>query len=72
MSDLSPDALDWIARFSEALGLEAPTSERVEQLLELAGVAAHASHRQAAPVSCFLAALAGLDPARATEIARTV
>ena len=41
-------------------------------MLELAGEAAHASQRTAAPVSCWLAAAAGLSPAEALDLARTV
>ena len=50
MSDISSDALDWLERYAAALGLERPSAEEVEGLLDLAGHAAHASHRQAAPV----------------------
>ena len=47
----------------------APTAEEIETLLELAGTAAHASQRQSAPVACWLAARAGVEPDRAREIA---
>ena len=62
-SDLSADALDWLDRFADALGVPVPTEAEMLALLELAGTAAHASHRQAAPVACWLAARAGLTPA---------
>jgi hypothetical protein len=61
-SDLSSDAVAWLARFAEALGRPAPTVAEIESLLALAGAAAHASHRQAAPVACYLAASAGVSP----------
>jgi hypothetical protein len=64
------DARGWLEAYAEALGLEPPSAEDVETLLALAGVAAHASERQAAPVSCWLAAVAGVDPARALTVAR--
>ena len=65
MSDVEPAALDWLARYAAAIGVPAPSPEEVATLLELAGTAAHASHRQAAPVACWLAATAGLSPAEA-------
>jgi len=53
-------ARDWIDRYAAALGVAAPTEEEVATLLDAAGVASHASERTAAPVSCWLAATAGL------------
>ena len=43
-----------------------PSQEDVDAILALAGVAAHASERIAAPVACWMAARAGvsLDEAR--------
>jgi hypothetical protein len=42
----------------------------VEQLLTLAGEAAHRSERTAAPIACWLAGRAGLDPAAAVALAQ--
>jgi hypothetical protein len=70
MSDVEPAAVDWIEQFSAAIGLEPPAQDEITALLALAGAAAHASHRQAAPVACWLAARAGLTPADALEAAR--
>ena len=61
---------DWCARYAEALGTEALDTDDVEALLELAGIAAHASERTAAPISCFLAAAAGRSPVEALEAGR--
>ncbi|HTN80387.1 MAG TPA: DUF6457 domain-containing protein [Acidimicrobiales bacterium] len=72
MSDIPPEVIDWCGRFARALGTEPPTPEEIDTLLALAGVAAHASQRQAAPVACWLAARAGVDPARAHDIATSV
>jgi hypothetical protein len=69
-SELSPEALAWLDRFAAALGVPVPGEAEMVVLLELAGVAAHASHRQAAPVACWLAAQARLDPADALLHAR--
>lgn len=66
------NAKQWIAAFAERLGTEAPTSDEWSQLLDLAGEAAHSSERVAAPVSCWVAARAGVEPARALEVAREV
>lgn len=66
------DAKQWIDEFATAVGAEAPGEEDVERILELAAVAAHASERIAAPVACWIAAGAGLDPTRAGEIASGV
>ena len=62
------DTRGWLDRYTAALGSPPITDEDVETLLALAGVAAHASERKAAPVTCYLAALAGvpLDKALAT------
>ncbi len=60
----------WIDRYTAAVGGGALSDEDVEALLDLAGVAAHAAVRQAAPLSCWLAARAGLTPAEALQRAR--
>ncbi len=63
-------AEEWIAAFAAALGRPAPTEEEVQAVLRLASVAAHASERRAAPVACWMVALAGVDPATALALAR--
>jgi hypothetical protein len=60
----------WIQEYATKLGLEPPSPEEIEQLLTLAGVAAHASERQAAPISTWLAARAGLSPEQALAAAK--
>ena len=45
--------------FAERLGVEPPDDATVETLLDLAGVAAHASERTAAPIACWLVGKAG-------------
>jgi Domain of unknown function (DUF6457) len=66
------DGHAWIARFAEKLGVEAPSSELIEELLALAGDAAHGSERIAAPIACFLVGRAGVDTATARQVAATV
>lgn len=58
-------AKEWLAGFATLLGVEAPTTEEIRDLLALAGDAAHASERIAAPVACWLVARAGISPGEA-------
>ena len=59
----------WLAAYAERLGAVPPTEDEFEALLRLAGVAAHASERVAAPVACWLAGRAGIEPAAAVAVA---
>lgn len=68
----SMNAREWIDAFAARLGVEAPTAEEWSALLDMAGEAAHSSERVAAPVSCWVAARAGLSPAEALEAARSL
>ncbi|HUB71638.1 MAG TPA: DUF6457 domain-containing protein [Acidimicrobiales bacterium] len=61
---------EWAERFAARLGTAPPSEEELTLLLDLAGVAAHASERTSAPVSCWLAARAGTRPADALQLAR--
>jgi hypothetical protein len=70
MSDVAPEVTTWLAAFAAELGQPAPTDAEIEALLALAGVAAHASARQAAPIACWLSAKAGTAPADALAAAR--
>jgi hypothetical protein len=66
------DAREWLAAYAHRLGVEAPTADELTAVLDLAGVAAHASERIAAPVACWLAAKAGVGLDEAITIARRV
>jgi hypothetical protein len=66
------DGHEWIAEFASKLGVEAPSAELIDELLALAGDAAHASERIAAPIACYLVGRAGRDPATARRVAATV
>ncbi|MET0728350.1 MAG: DUF6457 domain-containing protein [Acidimicrobiales bacterium] len=70
MADETPSAPEWISAFATRLGVEAPDAAAVEVLLELAGVAAHASARTAAPIACWLVGQSGVSPAAALIEAR--
>ncbi|MFN8052299.1 MAG: DUF6457 domain-containing protein [Acidimicrobiales bacterium] len=61
---------EWIAQFAANLGVEPPDDATMQQLLDLAGVAAHASERLAAPLACWLVGRTGLDATTALERAR--
>ena len=63
---------DWIIAFASDLGLEPLDEAEIEALLDLAGVAAHASERLAAPLTCYLAARAGISPVDALARARVL
>lgn len=63
---------EWVAAFAEAAGVDVPTAEEVDAILELAGVAAHASERTAAPVTAWLASKAGLSAQAALDLAHTI
>jgi Domain of unknown function (DUF6457) len=66
------NAKEWIAAYAKALGTPAPTTEEFRVLLELAGEAAHASERVAAPVACWVAAKSGRDLEQAMTVARGI
>jgi hypothetical protein len=63
---------EWIDAFAARLEVTAPDEQTVEELLALAGIAAHQSERIAAPIACYLVGRAGLDAARAGELAAAV
>jgi hypothetical protein len=66
------NATDWLAAYAERLGVPAPTTDELNAVLDLAGEAAHASHRIAAPVACWLAARAGVELDEAMRLAQEV
>jgi hypothetical protein len=63
---------EWLSRFAAELDVAAPTDEDIELLLDLAGTAAHASERTAAPLTCWLVGRAGRDPASARAAAEAL
>ncbi|MHB1986576.1 MAG: DUF6457 domain-containing protein [Acidimicrobiales bacterium] len=69
-------APEWLEQFAAILGVASPSPAEIDDLLGLAGTAAHVSERTAAPVSCWLVAKAGMSPAegraRADELARAL
>jgi hypothetical protein len=69
---MTVDAQTWLMRYSEILGVAPPSEAEIEALLALAGVAAHASERAAAPVSCWVAARAKKSADEALTAAETL
>jgi hypothetical protein len=63
---------EWVDAYAARLGVEAPTEDEFAQILDLAGVAAHASERVAAPVACWLSARAGRSLEESLAIAREI
>ncbi|HTW09036.1 MAG TPA: DUF6457 domain-containing protein [Acidimicrobiales bacterium] len=64
------DAAEWLEQLAAALGVAPPGQDDKADLLSLAAVAANASERAAAPISCWLVARAGLMPAEGLALAR--
>ncbi len=64
------DTRGWLDRYAAALGSPPITDEDVEGLLALAGIASHASERKSAPVTCYLAARAGVPIVEALATAQ--
>jgi hypothetical protein len=69
MTFMATSAIEWISAYAEQLRVDVPSQDEIDQILELAGTAAHASERTAAPVACWLAARAGLGADEARELA---
>jgi hypothetical protein len=63
---------DWISSFAAELGVEAPDQATIDVLLDLAGVAAHASQRVAAPIAAYLVGRAGSSAEAALDLARRI
>jgi hypothetical protein len=66
------NATEWLAAYADRLGAEPPTPEELDAVLALAGVAAHASERVAAPVACWMAARAGVGLEQAMRLAQEI
>jgi hypothetical protein len=62
----------WVQALATELGVPAPTEQETADLLALASTAAHASERLAAPLSCWLAARAGVTAAEALAVATSL
>jgi hypothetical protein len=72
VSDVPDEVVEWCRQFATAAGIDPPTDQEIDDLLALAAIAAHASARQAAPITCWLAAKAGMSLDAALTTARTI
>lgn len=63
---------EWIAAFAVAAGVKRPSPDEIRELLDLAGTAAHASERTAAPLACWIAGRSGLSLAQLRRAAERV
>jgi hypothetical protein len=66
------DVVTWLQEFATAAGGDALGEAERDTILALAGVAAHSSERTAAPLTCWVAARAGISPEGALQIARSL
>jgi hypothetical protein len=66
------NAPEWLAAYADKLEAPVPTSEEIDAVLALAGVAAHASERIAAPLACWMSARAGVNLDDAVRLAQEV
>ena len=62
-------AEEWIRTFAEEIGCDPPDRERMDEILRLAGVAAHSSERIAAPIACWLAGTTGRPVGELRQVA---
>ena len=65
-------AEEWIRTFVQEIGGPQPDAQRMEEILRLASIAAHASERKAAPIACYLAGATGRPVAELIAIAEGV
>jgi hypothetical protein len=63
---------EWVDAYAARLGVDPPDESTFQELLDLAGVAAHASERIAAPIACWLVGRAGLGAAEARALAEAM
>jgi hypothetical protein len=61
-----------LAALGERLGTDPPSDDERKTLLAMAGVAAHASERWAAPLACWMAGRAGAAPDEAAALVREI
>jgi hypothetical protein len=72
MADVPEEVNEWCRAFAAAAGVDPPTDQEIDDLLALAAIAAHASARQAAPITCWLAARGGITLSAAHSAAQEI
>jgi len=65
-------AREWIDRFAAELGVDPPSDEEFDAVLDLAAVAAHDSERVAAPLACWIGGASGRPLAELQRIAERI
>ncbi|HEV8065423.1 MAG TPA: DUF6457 domain-containing protein [Acidimicrobiales bacterium] len=68
----SLSAAAWTSRLAARLGVDVPAEAEISAILAMAGVAAHASERTAAPVTAWMAAAAGLSTDEALALVKVL
>jgi hypothetical protein len=63
---------EWIEAFCRRIGVDPPSAEEIEALLDLAATAAHSSERPAAPLACWAAGRSGIPAGELREIAERI
>jgi hypothetical protein len=63
---------EWIRAFANEIGATTPSQEEMDEILRLAGVAAHASERIAAPIACYLVGRSGRPLPEVMEAAKKI
>jgi hypothetical protein len=63
---------EWISAFAREAGVAPPSVAEIRELLDLAGTAAHASERTAAPLACWIAGRSELSLEELREAAERV
>ena len=60
MSDVPDEVTEWCRAFATAAGVDPPTDQEIDDLLALGGHRRPRVGRQAAPITCWLAAKGGM------------
>jgi hypothetical protein len=63
---------EFLEAFAAEVGAPVPGQQDVDALLELAGIAAHASERIAAPIVCWIGGVSGLPVSELLAAAQRV
>ena len=65
-------ASEFLQAFAAEAGMPVPNEREIDELLELAGTAAHASERIAAPIACWIGGTSGMPVSDLLAAARRV
>jgi len=63
---------EWVRAFCQQIGVDPPSAEEIDALLDLAATAAHSSERTAAPLACWAAGRSGIPASELQEIAARI